>query len=735
MVRKQQSVISVVAFLSIMTLAFTAVQGSERAVPKGHLAAFKVGKDDIGGSVTSAKGAEGGVWVIAETNDLPTKFVKIVVTDDQGRYVVPELPKAKYKVWVRGYGLIDSKPVDAVPGSIVKLVAVVAPTAQEAAQIYPASYWYALLQPPAAEEFPGSGPAGNGISTSMKTQQQWLGHMKEGCLYCHQLGDKVTREVPNIGATVAMWDARVQMRRPEDDVTLGKHAILYEETMTNNMTAYGRSRGLKMFADWTDRIAKGDIPTIPPPRPVGVERNIVLTFWDWGNGHYAHDETSSDKRNPTLNAGGPVYGVDDKWGNLLVLDPSTNQTSVIPVPGSSPPTEHNEAARPHNPMMDQKGRVWMTKVNGGADQDFCTNGATNKFAAYYPSPPDRGDLGRQLGVYDPSTKKITLIPVCFGSHHLSFGYDKDNTLYLSGGSDSQVTGWISTKIWDETHDPAKSQGWCPMVLDTNGDGEITADRTQWNSPGKPIDPKKDTPLGGLTTGVNDNVWSYGVNVSPADGSVWYALFRPEVPSGIARFELGSNPPKTCKTEYFEPPKRSDGTYVGFNARGVDLDSKGLAWVSFASGQIASFDRHKCKVTNGPTATGQQCPEGWTFYDTPGPRLAGMKGVGADWHYLIWIDQHNILGLGKDVPIVPGTNSDSLLALNPKTGQFTIIRVPYPLGFYTRGLDGRIDDSNAGWKGRALWADYGTTTLWHIEGGEGTQGKIVKFQLRPSPLAD
>jgi len=78
--------------------------------------AVSVNSDDIGGVVTSSKGPEAGVWVIAETTDLPTKFRKIVVTDDAGRYLLPELPKATYKVWVRGYGLVDSKAVAAMPG-------------------------------------------------------------------------------------------------------------------------------------------------------------------------------------------------------------------------------------------------------------------------------------------------------------------------------------------------------------------------------------------------------------------------------------------------------------------------------------------------------------------------------------------------------------------------------------------------------------------------------------------
>src|SRR5262249_20314052 len=150
-------------------------------------------------------GPEAGVWVIAETSDLPSKFVKIVVTDDQGRYVLPELPKAKYKVWSRGYGLVDSDPVEARPGSRLDLKAVPAPDARAAAEYYPANYWLALLHPPAAAEFPGTGRQGNGISTMFPTQQHWLAHFKENCTPCHQFGDKATRELPAGGDLVEGW--------------------------------------------------------------------------------------------------------------------------------------------------------------------------------------------------------------------------------------------------------------------------------------------------------------------------------------------------------------------------------------------------------------------------------------------------------------------------------------------------------------------------------------------------
>src|ERR1700726_4901419 len=119
--------------------------------------AVSIKKSDIGGVVTSPNGPEAGVWVIAETHDLPTRFAKMVVTDDQGRYVVPDLPKAKYTVWVRGYGLADSAKAEAAPGKQLDLKAVPAANAAEAAKVYPAIYWYSMLKIPGAHQFGGHG--------------------------------------------------------------------------------------------------------------------------------------------------------------------------------------------------------------------------------------------------------------------------------------------------------------------------------------------------------------------------------------------------------------------------------------------------------------------------------------------------------------------------------------------------------------------------------------------------
>jgi hypothetical protein len=175
---------------------------------------------------------------------------------------------------------------------------------------------------------------------------------------------------------------------------------------------------------------------------------------------------------------------------------------------------------------------------------------------------------------------------------------------------------------------------------------------------------------------------------------------------------------------------------GFAPRGMDVDLNGVVWVVLASGHFASFDRRLCKAPlNGPTATGQHCPEGWKLYQTPGPHFEGATVAGnADSHYYDWVDQHDTFGMGRNVPIATGNGSDSLLALNPQSGQFTTLRVPYPLGFFAKGLDGRIDDARAGWKGRGLWSTWATRTPFHNEGGTMMQTKVVKFQMRPNPLA-
>jgi hypothetical protein len=706
--------------------------------------AVAVDADDIGGVVVGPGGPEAGVWVIAETAELRTKFRKIVVTDDRGRFVVPDLPKARYQLWVRGYGLIDSTPVGSTVGRRLTLTAVQAPTPRAAAEVYPSNYWLSLIHLPAKNEFPGTGPSGNGISPNMQSQIDWIYHMKIGCVVCHPIGSKATREFPpslgQFASSLAAWDYRMKVGQDHSGLEATTEGIY------TGMNGFGRQRGLAMFSDWTDRIAQGEVPHVPP-RPQGIERNLVLTMWDWGTPtSFVHDEVTSDRRKPTVNPNGLIYGNDFVHDKILVIDPVKHMTlDDITIPLTDPTTPSSkrqsmiapspywgseliwyDPANPNHLTMDEKGRVWTVSRSRPPEKnpDFCKPGSNNKFAKYYPLTESQ----RQISYYDPTTRKMTVIDTCFDTHHINFGEDKDSTAYLSSGTcpkceQNGVIGWLNSRVWDQTHNAEAAQGWCPFILDYNGDGVIG----RYTEPDQPADPRLDRRTGGPT---------YGIIPNPVDGSIWGA--QPGLPGRIVRLEIGANPPQTCKAEVYEPPFKNPqvANRNGFTPRGIAADRKGVIWTALAgSGHLASFDRRKCRTVNGPTATGQHCPEGWTMYPSPGPRFRDLpdEEISVDYHYFNWVDQFDALGLGTDVPVATGNGSSSMLALLPG-GQWVTLRVPYPLGFFARGLDGRIDDPRAGWKGRGMFADYGLNAVWHMEGGKGTRGELVKFQMRPNPLA-
>ena len=158
------------------------------------------------------------------------------------------------------------------------------------------------------------------------------------------------------------------------------------------------------------------------------------------------------------------------------------------------------------------------------------------------------------------------------------------------------------------------------------------------------------------------------------------------------------------------------------------------WAGVQSGHVASFDVRKCTAPlNGPEAMGRHCPEGWLFWEFPGPQYKNIQDVpgSAETSYYTWVEQFNTSNLGDNTPIVIGNASDSLLAL--VDDEIISMRVPYPMGFFAKGLDGRIDDPEIGWKGRGLWVTSGQRTPFHMETGQGTPPKVYHFQVRQNPL--
>src|SRR5438270_527307 len=494
----KHSKIVMIALASCLLGAVVLAMAQQRAAVE-----VAIGNSDIGGVVTSANGPEAGVWVVAETADLPTKFAKMVVTDEQGRYVIPELPKANYNVWVRGYGLVDSPKVKATPGAHLNLTAVPAPTAAAAAEYYPGVYWYSMLQIPDKSQFPGTGPNGNGISPVIKTQDDW------------------------------------------------------------------------------------------------------------------NDAISTDKRNPRVNANGLIYGSPEESTDMVpVLNPITNEASQIKHPYRDPNTpsslDYPHGHSPywddqpiwdghttiHNPIFDEKGRVWFTaRIRAPQNPAYCKAGSDLPSAQVAPLNVS----GRQLSMYDPKTGKFSLIDTCFSTQHLYFGYGANNTRWTSaGGPESGVVGWLNTKMYLETGDAQKSQGWTPLIIDTNGNGK----RDAYVEANQPLDPKKDKRIVAAF---------YGVQPSPVDDSIWgqsmgVGFSHMNQPGYIVRLVPGPNPHETALAEIYQPPD-------GFGPRGIDLDTNGVVWTALASGHLASLDRRKCEdALNGPAAAnGKQCPEGWTSY--------------------------------------------------------------------------------------------------------------------------
>ncbi len=359
-------------------------------------AAVAIDNDDIGGVVRSANGPEAGVWVIAETTELPTKYAKMVVTDDQGRYVIPDLPKANYKrLGARLRARRFARRCDAKPGQQLNLTAVIAPNEAAAAQYYPAIYWYAMLKIPGQNQFGGK----SNIPEKL-TQSDWLKQMKNiGCIGCHQLGQESTRTIP---AAVR----RVRVRRGCLDAPHPVRPVRRADDQPARRQL--RRRAVQ--------ISSAIGPTASPRASCrrasrrGRRASSAMSSSLRGSGatdkRYLHDLISSDRRNPTVNAYGPLYGSPEySTDNMPILDPKTNKVTFFKMPVAGSRTCRNRSA----PAMPPAASRWR-RPPIGATRSSGTPGPTTTT----PCSTRRAGFGSQrpcaAWTTRPSARRAPTIP-------------------------------------------------------------------------------------------------------------------------------------------------------------------------------------------------------------------------------------------------------------------------------------------------------------------------------------
>ena len=288
-------------------------------------------------------------------------------------------------------------------------------------------------------------------------------------------------------------------------------------------------------------------------------------------------------------------------------------------------------------------------------------------------------------------------------------------LWFTGGG--PVEGWFDTRMYDGTGDEPKAQGWTVFVLDTNGNGK----RDAYVEPDQAIDPARDKRI---------NAPFYGVAPSPLDGSVWGSVMGVGIPRPPQpRFEPSGHRSVSIYEVPWNNPKASA---QGFAPRGMDVDNNGVVWTVLSSGHT----RHRSPQVQGAAqwAGGDRpaLPGGLVTLCAAGPELQGSRGFSERGHRLLRLRRPiRMLGVGKNVPLATGNGSEGLLAL--VDGKFLKFRVPYPMGFYAKGMDGRSTTPRSDGKGKESGRPMPRELHSTSEGGKGTTSKLVKFQVRTSPL--
>ena len=638
-------------YLGVAAIALALASPASLCAQPAPSAAVAIDADDIGGVVTGASGPEAGVWVIAETTDLPTRFTKSVVTDDQGRYVIPDLPVANYQVWVRGYGLVDSPKMRAKPGQTLNHTAVKAPDERSAAHYYPAIYWYTMMKIPPAKDFGGHTDIPKNI-----TRDIWLQRMNNvDCVGCHQLGQEATRTIP---AQFGKFDsgADAWIRR----ISAGQSG----EMMTNRLAGQLGGVPYKYFGDWTDRVAKGELPKHKPQRPSGVERNIVVTTWDWSTpDKYLHDLISSDRRKPTVNAGGLLYGAPEySTDNMPILDPKTHKVSFFKMPVADPnmPVSlgpgHAGAIKPTTPSAYWGDDGAVGHQGEPAQRHVRRQGprlARRDGARHGQSGLVQEGLGSSVGQGVPDRPLAASGRRCSIPRRRSTRSSTPASARIIRSSATTPTtrcgcpaaarspGWVNTKVWDETGDAQKAVGWFPFVLDSNGNGKLD----EFAEPGKPEE--------GKDTRFNPGSGPYAVMPHPTDGSVWYTSGMFAGTAGLPALRSEDQAQRVLRAAEGSGRRARRRHRRGRRAVGLGLgrppDRVRPAQVQGAA-QRAERDR-------------QSLPGRLHAAQVSGPGLRRRRRTrSAEASYYTWVDHHNAVGLGDNVPISTANLQDGFVGL-------------------------------------------------------------------------
>ena len=505
----------------------------------------------------------------------------------------------------------------------------------------------------------------------------------------------------------------------------------------------GPKKALALFADWTDRIAAGELPSTKPQRPQGVERNVVISMWDWATPKaYLHDEISTDKRNPRVNANGLIYGSPEESTDMVPVLESDHERDLA---------DQASLSRPGHALVARTIRMGTRRIGATSRSGTATPPSTIRCST------KRGACGSPRAFAAPQNpaycKAGSDLPSAQGRAAQTFGApaldvrSEDRKVYADRHllqhpasefrprrqqhavdqrrRPGERRGRLAEHedVPDETGDAEKSQGWTPLIIDTNGNGkrdDVRRGRTSRSIPRR-----------------TSASWRrfMALQPSPVDDSIWgqsmdVGFSRMDQPGYVVRLVPGA------ESAGDRAGRRSTSRRISdFGSRGIDLDLNGVVWTALSSGHLASFDRRKCKgpLNGPPPPPASNAPKAGRCIRFPGPQFKGVTDPGsADHAYFVWVDHYNTLGLGANVPIAEANGSEALLAL--VNGKFVDMRIPYPMGFFSKNVDGRIDDPNAGWKGRGLWTTTGTRTVFHNEGGTASRPKVYKVQLRPDPLA-